>query len=860
MDIEDIRAFGSNEGACPWFLSRASAKSDTCEILFLPYNYLLDRSARLSLGIDWSNDILIIDEAHNLEAVCADSMSFDLSDSMRQACIAELSKLIEHSVRPGGIVVPALEEMAKTESGLSKVIGSENCELQEIRLMRSILGNLETFINEAQFDRGEGSDISFRVYPANELRKTLESSGALTAETYELFLEMLDRAMGVQVDKAKPIPGAGEGRLTSNSSSGSGVGSAIKILQTAIRVLYESIAGGHDKSFRTVVQQASSKPGRTVSYWCFKPALTMQSIQRLNMRCMLLTSGTLSPMDSFAVELGLQFPIRLENPHVVTKPQVWAGVVKAGPDHEGVKGGRLTSAFHARGEATHLELGRTMIKIASLVPDGLLVFFPSYGSLYSSIDAWKRLGPGAGGAKPSIWEHLLRYKRIVAEERESSKFSAAILAHRTNVDTRAGSMLLAVCRGKISEGIDFSDEYGRAVVITGLPYPAAMDPKIVLKREIADEEARASRQKGAANGSNRANVPVISGSEWYTTQALRAVNQAVGRAIRHKYDYGAIILCDERYQSKNLQNQVSKWIRPSLMVCPTFQKAEDSLGSFFSNAVKSSFAKNGEAKRLEVKKRQRENESQRRPEENTDAVLVAQEAISSILPPSKTEKQFLDQVLSFSDELKAYTGKRKVPKKAGSSVRQDIPKFKILDFSVDNPRSNLKDSGPLRRYITSEPQKRKSETPKRSSQFLAARAERIENVEKVGNSPPRRTEKRIRLTPSTQGVNGSLATSGKAKEPFSQQIKKLFSSREDVREFLGLFREILSLHAKVREGVGPLQTAEQVGQSKERANGVVKKVITFTREKTKYGTGEGFLRELRSKIPSDFRQWYDEEL
>lgn len=42
-------------------------------------------------------------------------------------------------------------------------------------------------------------------------------------------------------------------------------------------------------------------------------------------------------------------------------------------------------------------------------------------------------------------------------------------------------------------------------------------------------------------------LQVLSGEEWYGQQASRAVNQAVGRVIRHRNDYGAIIFCDERF-------------------------------------------------------------------------------------------------------------------------------------------------------------------------------------------------------------------------------------------------------------------------------------------------------------------------
>ena len=47
----------------------------------------------------------------------------------------------------------------------------------------------------------------------------------------------------------------------------------------------------------------------------------MQMLSRSRVRSILLTSGTLAPMASFAAELQLDFPITLENPHVIDPAQ-----------------------------------------------------------------------------------------------------------------------------------------------------------------------------------------------------------------------------------------------------------------------------------------------------------------------------------------------------------------------------------------------------------------------------------------------------------------------------------------------------------------------------------------------------------
>jgi regulator of telomere elongation helicase 1 len=37
------------------------------ELIFTPYNYLVDKKTRSGLGISWENAVLIFDEAHNIE-------------------------------------------------------------------------------------------------------------------------------------------------------------------------------------------------------------------------------------------------------------------------------------------------------------------------------------------------------------------------------------------------------------------------------------------------------------------------------------------------------------------------------------------------------------------------------------------------------------------------------------------------------------------------------------------------------------------------------------------------------------------------------------------------------------------------
>ncbi|KAK4479625.1 hypothetical protein RD792_015151 [Penstemon davidsonii] len=96
IDIEDLVNIGKSSGPCPYYLSREIHKD--VDILFAPYNYLIDRGNRKSLKIDWNRSILIFDEAHNLESLCADAASFDLPSNLLTACISEAKNCVDLSI------------------------------------------------------------------------------------------------------------------------------------------------------------------------------------------------------------------------------------------------------------------------------------------------------------------------------------------------------------------------------------------------------------------------------------------------------------------------------------------------------------------------------------------------------------------------------------------------------------------------------------------------------------------------------------------------------------------------------------------------------------------------------------------
>ncbi len=75
----------------------------------------------------------------------------------------------------------------------------------------------------------------------------------------------------------------------------------------------------------------------------------------------------------------------------------------------------------------------------------------------------------------------------------------------------------------------------------------------------------------------------LSGKDWYNQEATRAFNQAIGRVIRHKDDYGLVFLCDQRYGDKKFFDHISNWVKPYTQISPNFSQIMSQIDKFYQN-------------------------------------------------------------------------------------------------------------------------------------------------------------------------------------------------------------------------------------------------------------------------------------
>eukprot|EP01134_Creolimax_fragrantissima_P002088 CFRG2088T1 len=628
-DIEDLVTLGTSLETCPYYGARRSVP--LAEIVCVPYNMLLHSATREATGINLSENIVIIDEAHNLIDTLTSVYSVPIDEVEIVRAKGQLTRYFERYksrlsrkntiyIQQILFILKRLSKALRDPSSSSKTnfgktsyiqsvtdfvfdLGIDNINLFKLvkycdkaMLVRKLHGFVDHMDSASMLDGEEVSRKGSAMQPIVDFLTALQGIDRhgrimITCETpihtTPTYTPNCDpkRNMDMNISRKQNLNPNNNKQLSSDKPA----------LPDAPKIRIKYLVLSAADKFTDVLSQA---------------------------RSVILCGGTMSPYNDFADQLvdpeAFDYKLKITREddnssivstsptrntdvcHVVPKknnqeecfgnPSVKGNTMPTAADRElgislfscdhvippenlialcvgvGPSGKKLSFTFENRKKIEMIdELGRLVLQTCKRVPDGVVCFFASYD--YASIvhDRWQSTG---------ALKDISGVKTILREDRGGSQqklddllnnYSMCIRNSRANPShaSSRGALLLSVVGGKLSEGINFKDELGRCVIMVGLPFPNKRSPELSERMRYLDSMTKNHN----------------AGGQYYTSLCMRAVNQSIGRAIRHKDDYASIVLVDDRYLKTEVQKDLPKWIRQRTFTCATY-------GFFFSNLVK----------------------------------------------------------------------------------------------------------------------------------------------------------------------------------------------------------------------------------------------------------------------------------
>ncbi|KAI9610228.1 hypothetical protein KEM48_002661 [Puccinia striiformis f. sp. tritici PST-130] len=524
--LEEITAHGHQEGICPYFaVRRMLAHAD---IIIYSFHYLLDPKVATQVSKELlPNSIVVFDEAHNIDNVCIESLSIDLTKGMldnagksigdldekiREIKRTDASKLqneYERLVRGLGQsddALPSEEEAA--------ILG--NPVLPEDLLQEAVPGNIR---------RAEHFTAFLTRFV--EYLKTRMRVLHVVAETPPSFLQHVKDL--TYIDR-KPLRFCAE-RLTS----------LIRTLEltdldqyNALQKVasFATLVATYEKGFLLILEpfetENATVPNPVFHLTCLDASLAIKPIfERFS--SVIITSGTISPLEMYPKMLGFDAVVQESYAMSLTRNCFLPLVITRGSDQVAI-----SSRFEVRNDPSVVRnFGTILIDYCKIVPDGIVAFFPSYLYMESIVAAWHDMG---------ILKEVWKYKLIFVETPDAIETSIALENYRRACDNGKGAVLLSVARGKVSEGIDFDHNYGRAVIMFGIPYQYTESRILKARLEFLRDNYR------------------IRENDYLTFDAMRHAAQCVGRVLRGKTDYGLMVFADKRFAKADKRAKLPKWI------------------------------------------------------------------------------------------------------------------------------------------------------------------------------------------------------------------------------------------------------------------------------------------------------------
>ncbi|KAF9485868.1 DNA repair helicase [Pholiota conissans] len=486
-DIEDLAEAGRLAHTCPYFGSRRAIPQ--AELVTLPYNLLLQKSAREALGINLKDQIILIDEAHNLIptllSLSTAILNYStLSTSFQQVCIY----------------------VSRFKTRLSAV------NMLHLKRLVVFLDSLKKYVEtwKSQKDREKNpTEVMTVVQLIERMGRKVSGINLLEIESYLKRSKIARKIAGYSISRAEKEADPKSKRLIKKG--------AIPPLHM-VEDFMLSLTNTNTDGRITLSLINGSRKDTTVElkYQLLNPSPNFMEVVE-EARSVVLAGGTMSPIPDVTNQLFSTLPSEkitsFSCGHIIPEQNLQTLVVGKGPT-----GIELEFKANKQSDpATIAQLGQILLNFASIVPAGLIVFFPSYKFLNTTKSLWTSSG---------LLSKLAAKKEVFFEPEESSQVETVLQGYGEAAtkpkEGKKGAILFAVIGAKLSEGLNFADDLARGVVIVGLPFANLGSPELQERmryvKRLEEQRGPVAREKGQKDAA----------AELYENMCMNAVNQSIG--------------------------------------------------------------------------------------------------------------------------------------------------------------------------------------------------------------------------------------------------------------------------------------------------------------------------------------------
>ena len=494
-----------------------------CNVIIYSYHYLLDPKIAERVSKELSKDcIVVFDEAHNIDNVCIESLSIDLTeDSLRKATRGASSlerKIEEMKVNDEQKLQDEYQKLVQglqdADTARTEEAFMSNPVLPDDLLKEAVPGNIRRAEHFVAFLKRFIEYLKTRMKVLHVIQETPPS-----------FLAHLKDYTFIE---KKPLRFCAE-RLTSlvRTLELSNIEDFQPLQEVAT---FATLVATYETGFLLILEPYETETAQVANpvlhFACLDAAIAIKPVfERFS--SVVITSGTISPLEMYPKMLGFDAVVQESYAMSMAKKGFLPLIVTKGSDQQSI-----TSGFQARSDPNVVRnYGNLLYEFAKITPDGLVVFFPSYLYMEMIISMWQAMG---------VLDRIWQYKLLLVETPDAQETSLALETYRTACENGKGAALLCVARGKVSEGIDFDHHFGRTVLCMGAPFQYTESRILKARLEFMREQYQIKEQ------------------DFLSFDAMRHAAQCLGRVLRGKDDYGIMVLADRRFQKK--RTQMPKWI------------------------------------------------------------------------------------------------------------------------------------------------------------------------------------------------------------------------------------------------------------------------------------------------------------